>query len=216
MSTIILEEYIETGNFQDLDMLLSRQPELLDTLTSHDVSPLLLACYYRKNQIIQVILKYLKNINVHEVCALGYLEQLDLMINQKPDVVDEMSTNGFSPLGIAAHFGNEAAVRLLLQHHADPNIPSQNGYRVFPLHAALSANDTAITKLLIEAGAEVNAIQHGGITPLHLAAQHGNIDIIIILLEHGVDIGMRSDQGFTAADIAFDKGFKEIGQILSS
>lgn len=215
MSTIILEEYIETGNFQDLEMLLSQEPELLDTLTSHDVSPLLLACYYRKNQIAHVILKYLKNISVHEVCALNFVEQLEVMISQKPAIVDEMSTNGFSPLGIAAHFGHESVVRLLLQHHADANIPSQNGYRVFPIHAALGANDTAITKLLIEAGADVNAIQHGGITALHLAAQHGNIDIIIILLEHGVDISVRSDQGVSAADIAFDKGFREIGEILS-
>ncbi|MCL7987378.1 ankyrin repeat domain-containing protein [Sphingobacterium sp. lm-10] len=215
MSIIILEEYVETGNFQDLDMLLSKQPELLGEITSHDVSPLLLACYYRKNQIVDIILKYLKNISVHEVCALGYLEQLELMVDQKPNIVNEISTNGFSPLGIAAHFGNESVVRLLLRHHADPNIASQNGYHVFPIHAALSANDTAITKLLIEAGAEVNVIQHGSITPLHLAAQHGNIDIIIILLEHGVDISVRSDQGLTAADIAFDKGFKEIGEILS-
>lgn len=215
MSIIILEEYIETGNFQDLDMLLARQPELLDVLTSHQVSALLLACYYRKNQIIQVILKYLKNINVHEVCALGYAEQLELMIDQKPDVVNEISTNGFSPLGIAAHFGHEAMARLLLRHYADPNIPSQNGFNVFPIHAALGANDTTIAKLLMEAGAEVNVVQQGGLTPLHLAAQHGNIDIIIILLEHGVDIEIRSDQGLTAADIAFDRGFKELGQILS-
>lgn len=215
MSIIILEEYVETGNIQDLDMLLSRQPELLDMLTSHQISALLLACYYRKNQIIQVILKYLKNINIHEVCALNYAEQLELMIAQKPDVVNEISTNGFSPLGIAAHFGHETMVRLLLKHHADPNISSQNGFHVFPIHAALSTNNTAIAKLLIEAGTEVNVSQQGGITPLHLAAQHGNIEIIIILLEQGADVASRTGQGLTAADIAFDKGFKELGEILT-
>ncbi|MFD2744070.1 MULTISPECIES: ankyrin repeat domain-containing protein [Sphingobacterium] len=215
MSIIILEEYVETGNFQDLDLLLSRQPELLDSLTSHQVSALLLACYYRKNQIIQVILKYLKNINIHEVCALGYTEQLELMISQKPNIVHEISSNGFTPLGIAAHFGHESVVRMLLRHHADPNVPSQNGFNVFPIHAALATNDTVNAKLLIEAGADVNVIQQGGLSPLHLATQHGNIEIIILLLEHGVDVGVRSEQGLTAADIAFDRGFKELGQILS-
>ena len=58
-------------------------------------------------------------------------------------------------------------------------------------------------------------VQQGGITPLHLAAQHGNIEIIIILLEQGADVASRTGQGLTAADIAFDKGFKELGEILT-
>jgi ankyrin repeat protein len=68
--------------------------------------------------------------------------------------------------------------------------------------------------MLIEAGAEVNVVQNARITPLHLAAQQGNIDIIILLLENGADISLRTDMGMTASDLAFEKGFKEIAEIL--
>lgn len=214
MSLTVLEEYIETGNFQDLDLLLSKHPYLVKENTSHDISPLLLACYYHKSQIVQTILKYITSITIHEACAAGLAQHVRMMVEQKPEVINEISGHGFTPIGIASHFGKEDIVRILLAHHADPNIPSQNGYNVYPLHASLGINNDIISKMLIEAGAEVNVVQAARITPLHLAAQHGNIELIILLLEQGANISIVTDLGATAADLAADKGFQEIAEIL--
>jgi len=137
-----------------------------------------------------------------------------MMLEHKKDVVNESSDHGFTPLGIAAHFGKEDVVRLLLLHHANPNIGSQNGYNTYPLHAALGINHDGITKMLIESGAEVNVLQYGSIAPIHLAAQHGNIDLIVLLLEQGADITLVTNTGQTASDLAADKGFTEIAGIL--
>lgn len=209
-----LEEYIETGNHHDLDVLLRTHPELLRDQTSHNISPLLLACYYHKEQVIKTILTHLSAITIHESCAVGLVQQVETMLLQKPEVIDEFSTHGFTPLGIATHFGREKIVRTLLSKGADPNISSQNGYHVSPLHAALTAGHDTIGKMLIEAGANVNVIQHASITPLHIAAQQGNIDMIIILLESGADISVKTDAGMTASDLAFEKGHKELSEIL--
>lgn len=214
MSLSVIEEYIETGNYQDLDLLLSRDPELIKQSTSHQISPLLLACYYNKPQIVQTLLKYTTSLTIHEACAAGLLHHVQLMIEHKVDVIEEMSSQGFTPLGIAAHFGKEDIVRLLLTHGADPNIASQNGYNVYPLHAALAINQSNIAKMLIESGAEVNVFQHGAYTPLHLASQNGNIDLIILLLEHGADINSTTTDGSSASDLAESKGFHEIAEIL--
>ncbi|GGE14905.1 ankyrin repeat domain-containing protein [Sphingobacterium cellulitidis] len=216
MSLTVLEEYIETGNYQDLDLLLSQNPELIKENTSHDISALLLACYYQKTQIVQVILKYIKSITIHEACAAGLTEQVQFMVDQKPDVINELSSHGFYPLGIAAHFGKEDIVRILLRNRANPNSSSQNGYQVFPLHSALSNNQNNIAKMLIEAGAEVNVLQSSRISPLHLAAQEGNIDLIIVLLEHGANIAQKNELGQTPSDLAAQKGFLEIAEILKA
>lgn len=214
MSLTILEEYIETGNVHDLELLLSKDPDLVQQNTSHDISPLLLACYYHKSQIVQVLLKYVKTITIHEACATGLVQHVQMMIENKPEVVNEISAHGFTPLGIAAHFNKEDVVRLLLMHHADPNISSQNGYNSYPLHAALNNNNSNISKMLIEAGAEVNVSQNGRITPLHLAAQHGNIELIILLLEQGADVSITTELGANASDLAAEKGFHDIAEIL--
>lgn len=214
MSLSVLEEYIETGNHQDLELLLNKTPELVKLSTSQDVSPLLLACYYHKPQVIQSILKYITTITIHEACAVGLKDHVQMMIDHKPEVVDELSLHGFTPLGISSHFNKEELVRLLLKNNADPNIPSSNSYNIYPIHTALSANNTIISKMLIEAGAEINITQQGGITPLHLAAQHGNIELIILLLEAGADITLKTATADTAADLAMQKGFHEIATIL--
>ena len=216
MSLSVLEEYIETGNHQDLDLLLSRNPELVKQNTSHDISPLMLACYYQKTQIVQTILKYITSITIHEACAAGLTEQVQLMLDQKPEVIYELSTHGFYPLGIAAHFGKEDIVRILLRNHANPNAYSQNGFQSYPIHAALLNQHDTIAKMLIEAGAEVNVVQNSRISPLHIAAQQGNIDLIIILLENGANIQIQNDQGKTASDLAAEKGFHEIAEILKA
>ena len=214
MSINVLEQHIETGNFRDLEHLLSQNTALLKEKTSHNISPLLLACYYHKPQIVQVILKYTTSITVHEACAAGLLQHLQMMIEHKPEIVEEWSSHGFTPLGIATHFNKEDIVRLLLTHKADPNISSQNGYNVYPLLTALSNNNSNISKMLIEAGAHVNLQQRGGYAPIHYAAQHGNIDLIIILLEQGADITVLTESGHSAADLASEKGFRDIAEIL--
>lgn len=214
MSLTVLEEYIETGNHHDLELVLNKEPSLAGQPTSHDISPLLLACYYNKQQIVQVLLKYITTITIHEACAVGLIDHVQMMIEHKRDVIDEISSHGFTPLGIAAHFGKEDIVHLLLRNHANPNISSKNGYNVFPLHAALANNNSAIGKMLIEAGAEVNSVQQGRISPLHLAAQYGNIDLIILLLENGANVNATTELGATPSDMAAEKGFHEIAEIL--
>lgn len=214
MSLTQLEEYIETGNYQDLDALLTQSPELMNEATSHEISPLLLACYYQKSKIVEVFLKHIKSITIHECCAAGLTQQVQHMIEQQADIINELSSHGFFPLGIAAHFGHEDIVRSLLRAHANPNASSQNGYHVYPLHSALSNGHNAIAKMLIEAGASVNVLQSSNISPLHLAAQHGNIDMIIILLENDANIEVKNDFGQTASDVAAGNGFNEIAEIL--
>lgn len=214
MSLHKLEEYIETGNHHDLEILLRAQPELLREQTSHDISPLLLACYYHKDQVIKTIISHLTTITIHESCAIGLFSQIETMLQQQPDVIDEVSSHGFTPLGIATHFGQEKVVQTLLAKSADANICSQNGYYVYPLHTALTGGYDLISKMLIEAGANVNVAQHAHITPIHIAAQQGNIEMIIILLENGADVSVKTEMGMTASDLALEKGHKELADIL--
>src|SRR5690606_24591819 len=111
-------------------------------------------------------------------------------------------------------FGHEDIVRFLLSKNADANLPSQNGFLVFPLHTAVGVGHLAISKLLIEGNAEVNVLQASRISPLHMAAQNGHIDLIILLLENGARIDLKNEQDQTASDLARDRGHLEIAEIL--
>lgn len=215
MSLSLLEEYIETGDGLAIDNLLHNNPSLAKQKTSHDISPLLLACYYKKLQLVKIIIKHLDGIDIFEAVAANLLGNTVDLLDKNPLLLNQYSPHGFTPLGMATHFGNENIVRLLLKSGADPNLASDNGYRVYPLHTAIDSNFEGIAKMLIEAGAEVNVIQAYNITPLHAAAQNGNIEMLILLLENGALVDIKNDSGKTPSDLAFEKGHHEIAKILA-
>lgn len=215
MSLSLLEEYIETGNTVAIDDLLHGNPSLAEERTSHDISPLLLACYYNKPQIVKILLKHLAHVNIHEAAAAGLEEEVVQALTIDSSIIDQVSDHGFTPLGIATHFNREEIVRHLLYKGADPNLQSQNGYNVYPIHTAAGNNLVAIAKLLVEAGAEVNVFQSSRISPLHLAAQNGNIDMIILLLENGASVEVKDDMGKTASELAAEKGHVDLARILA-
>ena len=99
-----------------------------------------------------------------------------------------------------------------------PPIP-YGGPAVFPLHAAsgvgygegFAANShryaptgflPAIKYLVEELGADVNAADHEGNTPVHLAASRGDNESILFLVSKGADVMRVNREGNTTVDIA--------------
>src|SRR5579883_2925795 len=65
---------------------------------------------------------------------------------------------------------DDAAARLLLEHHADVN--ARQGDGATALHWAAYHDDLAMADALIRAGARVDAANDLGATPLHLACNN--------------------------------------------
>ncbi|GGI23447.1 ankyrin repeat domain-containing protein [Pedobacter mendelii] len=209
-----LEEQIEAGNLNAVKEILVQNPKLANTNTSHRISPLLLACYYKKQDIANLIAEFTDELTLFEACAVGKFDSATLLIFQNPNEINEFSEDGFTPLGLACYFGHEDLVKFLVLKGADVNLASKNGFNVFPIHSAVAANNINITKILLDNGAYPNVCQKAGLAPLHTAAQLGNIELIILLLEHGAEVNLRMEGGKLPADLAAEKGFNEIAEIL--
>lgn len=214
MSVEKLEQCITTADLDALDALLVQDPALAKTRTSHQVSPLMLSCYYKKPEVANLLLKYLDEIDLFEAAAAGRFDVVANLVYSHPEAVDAYAEDGFTPLGLACYFGHYEIAQYLVLKGADVNKPSNNGFTVYPLHSAAAGNYTQIARMLIENNAAVNVKQQAGATALHSAAQNGNIDLLIFLLEHGADVTIRMEGGKLAADLAREKGFMEIAQAL--
>src|SRR6201996_442186 len=215
MSVQQLEDYIVNSDLVGLNNLLTQNPSLINGKTSHNVSPLMLACYYKKQPVIDLLLKYMGEIRLFEASAAGKFDVVAHLIYNHPDAVDDYAEDGFTPLGLACYFGQAEVARYLVLKGANVNLPSNNGFQVFPIHSAASGNHTDIVRMLVENGAQVNVTQQAGVTPLHSAAQNGNLEMLIILLENGAEVNSRMEGGKLPADLAREKGFEEIAEILS-
>ncbi|MBX5460866.1 MAG: ankyrin repeat domain-containing protein [Steroidobacteraceae bacterium] len=115
---------------------------------------------------------------------------------------------GQTPFLRAALAGDVKVMRLLLEHGADPNIPTFNG--TTPLMAAAGINWTVAQTYdegpaaLLEAvrlahslGNDVNAVNSMGLRAIHGAANRGSDDIIRYLVENGAALDVADNQGRT-------------------
>jgi ankyrin repeat protein len=127
---------------------------------------------------------------------------------------EAISLIGATPLFLAAQVGNSAAVRLLADKGADPNIRTRTN--TTPLLAAAGVgefeDDRFVTasrkarletaRLLVELGADVNAVGENGWTALHGAAYTGSDGILQFLVENGANLNAKDRFGQTPLSIA--------------
>lgn len=86
-------------------------------------------------------------------------------------------------------------------YREDPNIC--NSYGTTPLHVLCLSNDSCeVAEELIRSGAQVNATNHFGCTPLHFAVIHRNEWMVQILIKQGADVNLQDMNGNTALHFA--------------
>ncbi|KAI3957162.1 hypothetical protein MKW98_002789 [Papaver atlanticum] len=120
-------------------------------------------------------------------------------------------TESGTPIYYAAVFDQLDFVKLLLDHHADPNVVVLG--LVTPLIASILNDSPQSTDLLLQAGADPNA-ESSGIAPLRYAVDYGLTQFIVTLLEAGADPNAMDIEGMTAVEIAAKKGKSKIVEIL--
>ena len=64
-------------------------------------------------------------------------------------------------------------------------------------HYASRSGHAHICRLLLAAGAEVNAQTPGGVAPLHRAAYCGRTEVVQLVLQHGADVIVMDSDGRT-------------------
>jgi hypothetical protein len=82
------------------------------------------------------------------------------------------------------------------------------------LRVAVSTNDATITKVLLAAGAKVNATDKDKETALHSAASGGSTMVAEVLLEAGADVNARDEEGLTPLHTAAAWGHVELTRVL--
>ena len=76
--------------------------------------------------------------------------------------------------------------------------------------------DFVSVHLLLEAGADPNALSFNGLFPLYLAAESGYIEIVKDLVEHGADVNLTTPKGCTALLNAAEEGMGDVVVYLLS
>lgn len=144
-------------------------------------------------------------------CAgiLRSLERDGVGVNSASDV-------GYTPLILAVHQQHVEAVSLLLACKANPDCFSDK-HKYTPLMlSAMRGNGkyTDILRILIQAGANINAVSCKGHTALMLAVKKGQLTNIEKLCQFQADLEIESDRGHTAAMLSVFTGNPQTLKVL--
>lgn len=178
---------IEAGDADAVRVAVQQDPGNASARNQARLSAVLAAQYRHRPDIVDVLLSARPELDVFDAAAVGDVGRLTEILDAQPDAVNAYSPDGFFPLGYAAYFGHPEAVRLLLTREADVGTVARNPMQVQALHSAVAGRNAEAVRLLLEAGADPNAEQHGGWTPLMAAEEHGDQPVIELLIAHGAD-----------------------------
>lgn len=156
---------------------------------------------FDQNDIPEIIQLVVENTEILEMC-------LSAGINANISDAD-----GRTPLVYAVETGLRDSVKILLDQGANPDMVT--GSNDTPLLLAAEYDYIPIAGLLIEAGADVNAVSSKtGDTPLMTAVRKGSLDMMKALIAMGADINTVGAENVTALMIASEIGVTTVVQYL--
>ncbi|KAK5763029.1 hypothetical protein LTS12_006813 [Elasticomyces elasticus] len=189
---------------------------------------LAVACYYGHMEIAKVLMKHDLTLDyaadydhdnlgtplcaaVHNVALrAGDLQILRLLLEYGVDV--NSNRCGGTALHLAASYGHEGAVSLLLQAGADIN--SNLDSRGTALQAAALKGYCGMVQLLLDGGADLKAPDKSDFTALQAASCNGHIEIVRLLLDKGADLHACDRFYGSALQAASCNGHVEVVQLL--
>ncbi|XP_077062194.1 ankyrin 3b isoform X42 [Siphateles boraxobius] len=115
-------------------------------------------------------------------------------------MVNRTTESGFTPLHIAAHYGNINVATLLLNRGAAVDFKARND--ITPLHVASKRGNANMVRLLLERGARIDARTKDGLTPLHCGARSGHEQVVEMLLDRRAPILSKTKNGLSPLHMA--------------
>jgi len=198
---------IRRGDAKSVGDLLAAGPELANARDERGNSPLLIATYTGKQDLVRMLLERGALPSFFEACAIGLVDDVRRHLRASPGVVGQWSHDGWPALHLAAFFGHPETAKALLDAGADILTVSRNSEANLAINAAAAGprveRRPEIVRLLIDRGSPVDGRgSPAGHTPLHEAAYNGDLPLVRLLLDRGADRSARTAEGDTPLDIA--------------
>lgn len=193
-----LHEAIEGGH-TDYAAVLVNHGASVDAEDEELCTPLHIAAKQDSAEIAQLLLQKGANMESPSITPLclaamrgsAAVVEVLMLAGADPHGVTELSS--LSPFDAAADRGHDGVLKVMIRLGADVSATTDE-YGDTALHVA---NGTAVVGVLIEAGADVEARNDLGLTPLLSAASGRRIEAVRALVNHGADINAKGPHGKT-------------------
>ena len=221
------------GDTEAAEFIINKGVDINLVRRGHEnVSVLMAACFNNQYKMAEYLIDKGADINYenshgysifHKITDHRQLELAELLI-KKGYILNKIYRNGQTPLmtvceGIKPDSERNSEyiqmAKLLLKYGADPNLTSGGPVeQETALMMTLENSNNDMARVLIENGADVNASDAAGITPLMIAARRGNVEGVAMLLKRGAAVNACDQDGENALFGAIMYGHNQIVKLL--
>ncbi len=215
----------QRGRLDFMELLLNRGA-MVDVPDNDGFTPLHLAISKMERRATELLLKNGANIDLqnnkrqtalHLALQHSHPNIIPLLLENGANV-DAQDDDGSTPLHRAISRADVelSRVQLLLDRYTNINLRNNKGQTA--LHLASQHGRLNVMRLLLEDGADVDALDSGGSTPLHQAIS--DVDsfhleqAVGLLLDRGANINLRNGQGLTPLYKASLRGYPNIIHLM--
>ena len=192
------------GDIDRVRELIAKDPSCVDADDQHKWRPVFHAGLWKQEEIVRLLIDSGADLAAHDGYVMHYAGEVpgnkvivELLIRNGALDAHVRPTSDLSRQFLSAVFMADAKrVKSLLALHPDL-AGTIDGRGDQPIHHASRNGDTEIVQLLIDAGADVNAVTSRGHTTLYCAGGHGHLETFELLLKHGADPTARLSDGKT-------------------
>ena len=125
-----------------------------------------------------------------------------------------LDDGGRTPMMICCSLGHKESLRLLLLAKADFSLRDHNGWDALAHSIGRTRRHAICMRMLVAAGANVDASDANGITALHRAAAAGELVAASVLIDLLANVNAVDNTGTTALHTACENGHTRLVQLL--
>jgi uncharacterized protein len=167
-------ELIDRGDADGVRDLLTEEPDVLERRNNEGLSPIMHAAYRGRGPVFVALLEAHEPTDPWDRVVAGFADGLPAQ--------DAWSSDGFTPLHLAALVDNVDAAEALLAEGADPNVLATASFaRVTPLGSCAFSGALGVARVLLEHGADPHIGEDGTYTVAAEAIARGNDELARML-----------------------------------
>jgi serine/threonine-protein phosphatase 6 regulatory ankyrin repeat subunit B len=203
----LLMHIVDTVGAESLAQFLIQRGLSVHTLSMNQFTALHHVAHNSTPDTLQLLLAHGADVNaasidgvtpLHDAAIAGRLQNAEVLLAAGA-AVSASTSEAATALHYAVEEQHPAVVKLLLEHGAAAVMNSMQRQLCSccgHISALMSCKDVAVLKLLLTAGADVQAVTCRGNTCLHVAAKHGfSAPVLCLLIKAGADLHAVNSDG---------------------